>query len=483
MKEIVLFVIICLSLIDVRAQNGCKTERFAPSFGLENLVPKLGLLAPIFGRNAVSGESTGDGKVEAAQLKMCCINPDEISTCPLVENTNDDNDDNGFGFDFTPKVASLKKQVEERLCPVINEKPWKSCTYKKSDFTPEIERQCTTTEKLNEFTLCQQGCNERFPSQIPGVTSTDDGLDMVEIALIGDRTDAIGGKNEKRCGVRKFELTALPENEAIMGEFPWVCSVFTRTPRNRAGRYLGGCAIIPNGPDNDIHKPTYRVITAAAKIELANDEPLLVRIRFVDRRLDNIENDFVVSQFKVHPQYKDENFHPIANNIATLALAKPINLVQEDGVNAACLPACNDMFYHTFINGTGVRCWSAGFGVKEENGQENFVLRKVDLPIFPNKTECEDIINDAIQELPGNEGRRLKRAILNDGEICAGGEIGKDTCSGDGGSPLVCKSATGRWHVVGLTSWGIGCGVEGRPSMYTNVYHYLDFIYSLDVPT
>ena len=62
-------------------------------------------------------------------------------------------------------------------------------------------------------------------------------------------------------------------------------------------------------------------------------------------------------------------------------------------------------------------------------------------------------------------------------QLCAGGEPGKDTCSGDGGSPLVCQAVSGRWHVVGLVSWGIGCGVAGRPAIYTNVFHYLDFIY------
>ena len=61
--------------------------------------------------------------------------------------------------------------------------------------------------------------------------------------------------------------------------------------------------------------------------------------------------------------------------------------------------------------------------------------------------------------------------------MCAGGEPGKDTCSGDGGSPLVCQAVSGRWHVVGLVSWGIGCGVAGRPAIDTNVFQYLDFIY------
>ena len=58
--------------------------------------------------------------------------------------------------------------------------------------------------------------------------------------------------------------------------------------------------------------------------------------------------------------------------------------------------------------------------------------------------------------------------------------MGKNICSGDGGSPLVCQGYSGRWHVVGMVSWGVGCGFDGRPAIYTNIYNYLDFIYSLN---
>ena len=37
---------------------------------------------------------------------------------------------------------------------------------------------------------------------------------------------------------------------------------------------------------------------------------------------------------------------------------------------------------------------------------------------------------------------------------------------------------TGHWHVVGLVSWGLGCGEDDLPAVYVNVFHYLDFIYS-----
>jgi hypothetical protein len=36
----------------------------------------------------------------------------------------------------------------------------------------------------------------------------------------------------------------------------------------------------------------------------------------------------------------------------------------------------------------------------------------------------------------------------------------------------------GHWHVVGLVSWGLGCGEDDLPAVYVNVFHYLDFIYS-----
>ena len=53
----------------------------------------------------------------------------------------------------------------------------------------------------------------------------------------------------------------------------------------------------------------------------------------------------------IHPDFDEKR---LSDNIAILVLNKPIDLSERDSVNAACLPACNNMFDYTFPNKTGL---------------------------------------------------------------------------------------------------------------------------------
>ncbi len=201
---------------------------------------------------------------------------------------------------------------------------------------------------------------------------------------------------------------------------------------------MGTCAVIPSSFANDMSLGTRKVITAAHKLEAVGANDLLkVRVGEYDARGFNPpetvrHQEFTVVRYSVYPKYKGGRF---LNDIAILHLEKDINLFSSNGVNAACLPPCLDMF------GTGTTCWVAGWGKDRKGGQFQPIMKKVDVPLY-DRGQCSNTIRNALID---RRSRNADRFRLHDSEICAGGVKGKDACDGDGGAPLVCQSREGNW--------------------------------------
>lgn len=78
-----------------------------------------------------------------------------------------------------------------------------------------------------------------------------------------------------------------------------------------------------------------------------------------------------------------------------------------------------------------------------------------------------------------------RKVDLWQGQMCAGGEEGKDSCKGDSGGPLMWENPKGNkvFEVIGIVSFGPrNCGTEFVPGVYTKVYEYLPWIHQVIRP-
>jgi secreted trypsin-like serine protease len=100
-----------------------------------------------------------------------------------------------------------------------------------------------------------------------------------------------------------------------------------------------------------------------------------------------------------------------------------------------------------------------GFGVPTEGGSASMRLKQVDVPVV-GQSDCKRVYGDE---------------KITDANFCAG-EAGKDSCQGDAGGPLLVNADGGEEVQAGIVSWGVGCGREGYPGVYTSVGHFEEWI-------
>ncbi|XP_055838135.1 phenoloxidase-activating factor 2-like [Episyrphus balteatus] len=254
-------------------------------------------------------------------------------------------------------------------------------------------------------------------------------------------TFGCGYRNKNGVGIKIKKPIG---NETEFGEFPWMVAILreeTIIDKLFNVYQCGGSLIAPTVVLTGAHCVQAR-IASNFKVRAGEWKTNTKTEIYPDQERQVVE-------MIVHEHYNKDSLY---NNIALLILESPFE--EAPNVNTVCLPPAN-------MNFDMSRCFATGWGKDQfQNGKYQNMLKKIDLPVVPN-AKCQENLRKFL-------GKFFE---LHSSFMCAGGERGKDTCKGDGGSPLVCPMPNNpnRYFQAGIVAWGIGCGEENVPGVYASV--------------
>ncbi|XP_014363140.2 trypsin CFT-1-like [Papilio machaon] len=149
-----------------------------------------------------------------------------------------------------------------------------------------------------------------------------------------------------------------------------------------------------------------------------------------------------------HPSFDKYYYN---NDVAVLVVATPITMTKFARQGTITKPG-TDVAANSL-------CTLAGWGATQRGGPQPDQLQYTVMVIIDQR-ECIMRYNTI-------------GAVIADSMFCAGNlEMdGIDGCYGDSGGPLIYKGV-----VIGLVSFGYGCGLRYYPGVYTKLSHFTDWI-------
>jgi secreted trypsin-like serine protease len=251
---------------------------------------------------------------------------------------------------------------------------------------------------------------------------------LLRLAVTGAVT-ALAGLHPVASAEEQPEARVLGGSGATTDEAPWAVALTDDYGR----QFCGGTLVTP-----------IKVITAAhCMVEpFTGARRTPAELRAITGRTNLRTDQGVVGEVErvwVHPDFQD---YTQGDDIAVLTLKTPMPQHPIAMVGAG----------ETAPYEPGKKARVYGWGRTSEYGPPSDTLRSVEVPITTDET-CRTAY-------PNYNGRSM---------FCAGvPEGGVDACGGDSGGPMV---ADGR--LIGVVSYGTGCGRPNTPGVYTRLSSYV----------